>query len=321
MENQKEGNRAKGVGLFYNPKEIEQHVREMWKQEKVDKKITKMDPKKEKFYLLDGPPYVNGTPHVGHAKTTVFKDLWGRLKCMQGFAVWFQPGFDCGGLPIESAVEKKLGIKSKGDIEKMGVDFFINECQALAKGNEHVWIDFYKKIGAWRGWLAPYLTSENYFIESGWWTVKQWFEKGMLVEGTKPGFWCTHCETVLAGIESSESYKNIEDPSIFVKFKISGRDEYFLVWTTTPWTLPSNVALAVHPDETYVKIDAEGEIFILAEKRVESLKDYKLLEKIPGKNLVGMSYEPLFLTQTQKSLDKNEKARKVYASIPILKKR
>lgn len=314
----------------YNPKEIEQHVREMWKQEKVAEKITKMDPKKEKFYLLDGPPYVNGTPHVGHAKTTVFKDLWGRLKYMQGFAVWFQPGFDCGGLPIESAVEKKLGIKSKGDIEKMGVDFFINECQALAKGNEHVWIDFYKKIGAWRGWLAPYLTSENYFIESGWWTVKQWFEKGMLVEGTKPGFWCTHCETVLAGIESSESYKNLEDPSIFIKFRLKGPKEYFLVWTTTPWTLPANVALAVHPEETYVKIQSGSEIFILAEKRLEEidklvhegiLQSYGMLEKFPGKDLAGMSYEPLLDTPSQKSISGNEKAHKVYLSVPILKKR
>src|SRR3989344_3677305 len=180
----------------YNPKEIEQHVREMWKQEKVAEKKTKMDPKKEKFYLLDGPPYVNGTPHVGHAKTTVFKDVWGRFKYMCGYGVWFQPGFDCGGLPIENKVEKELGITSKSEIEeRIGVDAFIEACKKFAKGNEGTWLTFYKNVCASRGWVAPYLTSENYYLESGWWTVKQWFEKGLFVEGTRPGFWCPHCET------------------------------------------------------------------------------------------------------------------------------
>ncbi len=308
----------------YDSKEIEKQVQEFWAKNKIPQKIVQMNWKKKKFYLLDGPPYVNGTPHVGHVKTTVFKDIWGRLKYMQGFSVWFQPGFDCGGLPIESAVEKKLGIKSKGEIDQLGVDKFISECQALAKGNEHVWIDYYKQIGAWKGWLAPYLTSENYFIESGWWTIKQWFEKGMLVEGTRSGYWCTHCETVLAGIEASEAYKNLEDTSVFIKFKLKSRDEYFLVWTTTPWSLPGNVALAVHPDEIYVKIELSDtkEKLILAEKRLSVIKtQYKILQKIPGKELAGISYEPLLDTPSQKSIASNNKVFKVYISVPLLKKR
>ncbi len=317
----------------YNSKEIEKQVQEFWKKNKVPEQIVRMNWKKKKFYFVDGPPYVNGTPHIGHVKTILFKDMWPKMRYMQGFASWFMPIFDCNGLPIESSVEKKLGIKSKGEIEQMGVDKFIAECQLLAKGNEHVWLDYYKKIGAWKGWLSPALTSENYYIESGWWTVKKWFEKGLLVEGTKPGFWCTHCETVLAGIEASESYKNLEDPSIFIKFKLKSRDEFFLVWTTTPWTLPANVALAVHPDETYVKIELEGtkEKFILAEKRLEVIKGrpdakgvsqpYKILEKIPGKELAGISYEPLLDVPSQGSVKNDQKAHKVYLSVPILKKR
>ncbi|MBI4170091.1 MAG: isoleucine--tRNA ligase [Candidatus Aenigmarchaeota archaeon] len=312
--------------MTYNPKEIEKHVQQLWHTKKVPQKIVKMDWKKQKFYLLDGPPYVNGVPHVGHAKTTIFKDVWGKFKFMQGYAVWFQPGFDCGGLPIENKVEKELGIKSKTEIEeKIGVDKFIEACQKFAKGNEPVWLNFYKQIGAWRGWLDPYLTSENYYLESGWWTVKKWFEKGLFVEGYRPGFWCPHCETVLAGIEASESYKNVEDPSIIVKFHVAGTNEYLLVFTTTPWTLPANAALAVHPEEMYVKVESENEELVLAEKRLEELdkleKKYKVLEKIPGKKLAGLKYEPLLDTNSQKEIGKNENAHHVVLSIPVMKKR
>ncbi|MBI4994744.1 class I tRNA ligase family protein, partial [Candidatus Peregrinibacteria bacterium] len=209
--------------MEYNHKEIEKHVSDLWKQQHIPQTIVSMNTKGKKFYLLDGPPYVNGVPHVGHVKTTLFKDLWGKFKHMQGYAVWFQPGFDCGGLPIENKVEKELGIHSKTEIEtKIGIARFIEACNTFAKGNESVWLDYYKNIGAWRGWLAPYLTSENYYVESGWWTIKHWFEQGLFVEGERPGFWCPHCETVLAGIEASESYKNVCDPSVYLKFPVKG---------------------------------------------------------------------------------------------------
>ncbi len=309
----------------YDPKKIEDDVQQHWKKHKIPDKIVSMDWKKKKFYLLDGPPYVNGVPHVGHAKTTVFKDVWGRFKYMQGHAVWFQPGFDCGGLPIENKVEQELGIESKTDIEaKIGVDKFIHACQKFATGNEKVWLDFYRSIGAWRGWLDPYLTSENYYIESGWWTVKKWFEAGLLAEGLRPGFWCSHCETVLAGIEASESYKNIEDPSIILKLAVSD-NEYLLVWTTTPWTLPGNVAVVVHPEETYVKAKTGRDIYVIAEKRLCELDnlgcEYNVIEKLKGSELQGIRYEKILDVPVQQQLEKNDAALRIYVSVPVMKRR
>jgi isoleucyl-tRNA synthetase len=312
---------------MYSPKEIEKTVSGFWKRKNVPEKIVRMNWKRKKFYLLDGPPYVNGVPHVGHAKTTIFKDVWGKFKYMQGFAVWFQPGFDCGGLPIENKVEELLNVRSKTEIEtEIGVDKFITECKKFAKGNEPKWLGFYKKIGAWRGWLDPYLTSENYYLESGWWTVKQWFEKGLIVEGKRPGFWCPHCETVLAGIEVSESYKNVEDPSIIIKFPVKGKEgEYLLVWTTTPWTLPANVAIVVHPDEAYLRVKSGKETYIIAEKLAGELKKvkikYRILEKFKGKKLEGLKYEPVLNIPIQKELKKERNTHQVLLSIPVMKKR
>jgi len=312
----------------YDAKAIEADVQASWAKANVPGTVTKMDWTRRKFYLLDGPPYVNGMPHVGHAKTTVYKDIWGRFKFMQGFAVWFQPGFDCGGLPIENKVEEKLGIANKSDIEKtVGIDKFIAECKILAKGNEHAWLDFYKEIGAWRGWVEPYLTSENYYLESGWWTVKQWYEKGLLVEGQRPGFWCPRCETVLAGIEVSESYKNVEDPSIVLRFPVKGKPhEWLLVFTTTPWTLPANVAIIAHPDETYVRVKVGEETYILAEKRMCVLEETgvgkgKILEKFPGKKLEGMKYSPVLDVPLQQTMQRTAGAHQVYLSVPIMLER
>jgi isoleucyl-tRNA synthetase len=315
------------MDTVYDPKRIEEEILGYWKRKRIPERITDFaSSKNPKFYLLDGPPYVNGIPHVGHVKTTTFKDIWGKFKQMQGYSVWFQPGFDCSGLPIENAVEKKLGIKSKKDIERIGVEKFINACRELAEENLHVWMDLYKNLGAWRGWQDPYLTYKDYYLESGWWTIKRMYEKGLLTEGTKPSFWCPHCETVLSGYEVTDSYKNLEDPSIFIKFKLKGKkDEYLLVWTTTPWTLPANVAIAAHPDETYVKVKVGDEKLILAEKRLEELHrfeiGYHVLEKFPGKELNGMRYEPLLDVPLQRELDKNPYAHQVVLSIPIMKKR
>jgi len=314
--------------MQYDPKKIEKSVQDIWKKNRIPEKIVDFKANlkmRKKFYLLDGPPYANALPHVGHVKTTTFKDVWGKFKFMQGFAVWFQPGFDCGGLPIENAVEKKLGIKSKSDIEKIGVDFFIRECKKFAEMNVKMWLDLYKKIAAWRGWLEPYLTSANYYKESGWWTIKKLYEEGFFVEGFKPGFWCPKCETVLSGYEVSDSYKNLEDPSIFVKFKVKRKNEFLLAWTTTPWTLPANVALCVHPDEYYVKVEVNGEKLILAEKRLTIFEElelgFKIIEKMKGKDLEGLKYEPLLDVPLQRKLEENENAHQVIVSVPILKKK
>ena len=152
---------VKEVKGHYNPKEIEQRIREYWESNKIPSKLTKLDPKKKKFYLLDGPPYANADAHVGHVKTTTLKDIWSKFKLLQGYSSWFQPGFDMHGLPIENMVERQLGIKSKQDIEKIGVEKFLDECRKFASGNEHNWLEMYKKLGAWRGYLEPYITFQN----------------------------------------------------------------------------------------------------------------------------------------------------------------
>ncbi|NOX71848.1 MAG: class I tRNA ligase family protein, partial [Candidatus Micrarchaeota archaeon] len=312
----------------YDPKKIEKEILDFWIKKGIPEIIVKFDPddERDKFFLLDGPPYVNGVPHVGHVKTTATKDIWSKFRQMQGFQSWWQPGFDCGGLPIENAVEKKLGIKSKQEItEKIGLDKFIEECKKLAVGNKGIWLDTYKKMGAWRGWVDPYMTYHNYYLESGWWTVKQMYEKGLFFEGYKPGYWCPHCETVLTGYEVSDSYAELEDTSIFFKCRLKERpNESLLVWTTTPWTLPANVAVLVHPDEYYVKVDVMGEYFWIAEKRLELLSElemgYTVKEKVLGKDMLGWEYEPVLDVPIQHETD-GDYVRKVILSKPIMKKR
>jgi isoleucyl-tRNA synthetase len=317
----------------YDPHKFQEEILKFWADNKIPDRIVRFDPKtldvkRKKFYLLDGPPYVNGVPHVGHVKTTTVKDIWSKFRMMQGYQSWWQPGFDCGGLPIEHAVEKKLGVKSKKDIiERIGIDKFIAECKAMAEGNKSVWLDTYKRLGAWRGWVEPYMTYKNYYLESGWWTVKKMWEKGMLVEGEKPVFWCPRCETTLSGYEVTDSYTDVTDYSIYVKFQLLGQDfTSIIIWTTTPWTLPANVAIAVHPEEMYVKIKARGEYFILAEKRLhEVTKDvgiekFEVVEKFKGKKLAGMKYEPAMHIPVQEELKKNPNAHQIIMSIPLYKK-
>jgi len=314
---------VKGQYIF---KEIEDKTRKFWESEKIPQKIVNLDKKKKKFYLLDGPPYVNQVPHVGNTKTTTMKDIWSKFKQMQGFSSWWQPGFDTHGLAIENMVERNLGLKSKKDILNFGVEKFMDEARALAQGNEKFWLELYKKMGAWRGYVEPYITFRNYYIESGWWTVKTLWEKGMLVRGEKPIHWCPHCETAVSGYEVTDSYAEVKDPSVFVKFPVVGRpNEYFVVWTTTPWTLVSNVAIAVHPDEYYVRVKVGSDILIMAEKRVEPVMkellkaNYEILEKILGKKLEGMKYKAVLDVPTQHMLEKEANAHKIILSLPVMK--
>lgn len=312
------------MDAVYDHRAIEERVQALWKKERVPERVTAFDHTRKKFFLLDGPPYVNYIPHVGHVKTTTFKDLWGRFKQMQGFSVWWQPGFDCSGLPIENAVEKMLGVGSKQDIEKLGVGKFIGECRKLAEKNRPVWMELYRKLGAWRGWVEPYLTYKNEYVESGWWTFKQMFERGLLVEGFKSGFWCSRCETVLAGYEVTDSHRNVQDPSIIVKFPVKGEEGTFLlVWTTTPWTLPGNVCIAAHPEEVYVRVRVGEEHYILAEKRLELLDGIELSHVVEGKytgrQLDGMEYQGVTDTPQQREMD--GKFHSVILSIKILKRR
>lgn len=316
----------KEVRTQYSHKELEEKWRKFWEAEKIPQKIVNLDKKKKKFYLLDGPPYVNQVPHVGNSKTTTMKDIWSKFKQMQGFSSWWQPGFDTHGLAIENMVERNLGLKSKKEILNFGVENFMNEARKLAQGNEQFWLELYRRMGAWRGYVEPYITFKNYFIESGWWTVKTLWEKGMLVRGEKPIYWCPHCETAVSGYEVTDSYADVKDPSIFVKFPVVGKtNEYFVIWTTTPWTLVSNVAIAVHPDEYYVKVKVGNDILIVAEKRVEAIfKDllkvnYEIKEKFLGKKLEGIKYKPALDVPTQRKLEKEMNAHKIILSLHVMK--
>ncbi|HLC39393.1 MAG TPA: isoleucine--tRNA ligase [archaeon] len=318
----------KQVREQYNPKQLESKIRQWWEKQKIPNKIVAQQPKKKKFYLLDGPPYVNQVPHVGHIKTTTVKDIWSKFRHMQGFNSWFQPGFDTHGLPIETMVEKELGIVTKKQIEEIGVDKFIEACKSKAEGNEQAWLALYRMLGGWRGYVEPYLTFKNYYIESAWWTTKQLWQKGMLVRGEKAIHWCPRCETALSGYEVTDSYAEVKDPSLYVKFPVRGKkNEFFVIWTTTPWTLLSNVAIAVHPDEYYlkVKIKGENETLIIAEKRADATikemlkKDYEVVEKFLGKELAGMRYDSVFEIPLQKKLQKQDNAHVVILSLPVMK--
>lgn len=307
-------------------KPIEQEILKFWDEKKIYEKLISRKGKK-KFFLLDGPPYANGTPHIGHVKNTAFKDIVLRMEFMKGNEVLFQPGFDTHGLPIENMVEKKLELKDKKDIEKFGIGNFMKECRKNAALNVDLWMDTYKKLASMYVLKKPYLTYEDSYIESGWWAFSQIYKKGLVYEGEKPVMWCPHCETSLAGYEVTDSYKDVTDPGVYLLFKLKDEDASILVYTTTPWTLPANIAVAIAEDENYVKVDISGKKVILGEKRLEKLSEmgfvYNILETFKGKKLVGKKYEPLLDVPIQNEILKGKmgKSHIIIASIAILKER
>ncbi len=309
----------------YDPKSVEAEVRAFWKEKKVPERLAEKRKGAKPFYFLDGPPYVNSSPHVGHVKTTTCKDVWTRLRYMQGHDTFIQAGFDCHGLPVEVMVEKELGVQSKQDVEKMGIEKFDALCMEKVLHNEKIWMSVYERLGAWKAYFEPYFTYQPHYIQSAWWTLKTLHEKGFLVEGNKSIHWCPHCQTALSGYEVSDSYKDVTDPSVYLKFKVHGKqNEYLLVWTTTPWTLPSNVAIAVAGKEDYIRANVDGEVLILAKARADAvLKDilgleYDVLETFKGEKLDGLRYEPLIESEQQAALSSDPSAYRVYLSIPLM---
>jgi isoleucyl-tRNA synthetase len=279
----------------YSSKVVEEEAFKHWADGMIPQKLRERKTGK-KFYFLDGPPYVTNPIHVGTAWNKTLKDAYIRYLRMNGFYVRDQPGFDMHGLPIEVMVEKKMGIKSKKEIETLGIDKFIGNCKQFALDNLKVATGQFKNLGVWMDWDYPYKTLENSYIESVWWLIKRAEERKLLGRGKKIVHWCPRCETVLAGYEATDEYRDVEEDSIYVKFKLEGREgEYIMIWTTTPWTLPANVAVMVHPDFMYAKVRAAGETFIVAEGRVgEVCKDlgvpYEVLETMPGSDLKGLRY-------------------------------
>ncbi|MFA5176404.1 MAG: isoleucine--tRNA ligase [Candidatus Nanoarchaeia archaeon] len=311
---------------MYSFTEIEPRIRAYWRKINLLQLLNKQNKGKKPYFLLDGPPYANDIPHVGHIRNTVYKDLNIRLAFSKGFDVLFQPGFDTHGLPVENKVEKKLNITSKKDIEKLGIKTFTSFCKASATDNKNIWLDVYDKLGSWYSWKDPYLTYDNTYIESGWWAFKQIWDKKLVYEGKKPVFWCPKCETALAGYEVTDSYAMMKDPYILIKFKIKKTEnDFLLVFTTTPWTLVANTAIAAKDEADYVKVETLKGNLILAKERLNVLEDnsigYKILEEFKGKDLEGMEYESILDVPQQHELAKNKKSHKVYMSIPILKER
>jgi len=288
----------KKLPSLINFPQMEEEIMKFWKDRDTFKKSLEIRKGSPRFNFYEGPPTANGKPHAGHVLPRIYKDLFPRYKTMQGYYVPRKAGWDTHGLPVELEVEKELGINSKQEIEKYGIEEFNKKCRESVFRYEREWRLFTERIGFWIDMDNPYITLSNDYIESVWWLLKKIWERGLLYKGYKIVPWCPRCETALSDHEVAQGYKETEDPSIFVKFKIKNQnDTYFLAWTTTPWTLISNIALAVHPDEDYVKVKYNNEYYILAEKRLTYVfpeGNYEIIEKYKGKDLEKTYYEPLF---------------------------
>jgi isoleucyl-tRNA synthetase len=287
----------------YKPIELEERILDWWKANRSYYKTKKKLLRREKFYFLDGPPYVTAAPHVGTAWNKTLKDVAIRYWRMKGYNVRDQPGYDCHGLPIELMVEKSLNLSSKKDIENVvGIDRFIDECKKFAKENVETQTRVFKDIGIWMDWDNPYITYHDHYIESVWWTIKRAEEKNLLSKGLKVVHWCPKDETALAGYEVTDEYRMVRDPSIYVKLPLLNTPgEFILIWTTTPWTLPANMGVMVHPDETYTKVEVDGEKLILAKKRLEHVlqdRQYRIIAEFPGRELEGVRYRPPLQEET-----------------------
>ena len=291
--------------------EREKEILNFWKENKIFEKSIESRKDGEVFTFFDGPPTANGKPHIGHILTRVVKDIIPRYKTMKGYKVLRKAGWDTHGLPVELEIEKKLGISGKPQIENYGVEPFIKECKDSVFTYESLWRKMSDRVGFWADMDNPYVTYHNSYIESVWWALKQIWDKGLLYKGHKIVPYCPRCGTSLSSHEVAQGYKDVKDKSAFAKFLIKGTtNEFLLAWTTTPWTLPSNVALTVNADENYVKVSLNGEKYILAEALVSKVfgedENPEIVEKYKGEQLKGLEYEPLF--DYAKDIVKDKKA-------------
>lgn len=276
--------------------EREKEVEKFWEDEEIFEKSIEDRKDSPTYMFYDGPPTANGKPHIGHVLTRVIKDMIPRYRTMKGYKVPRKAGWDTHGLPVELEVEKKLGLDGKEQIEAYGLEPFIKECKESVWKYKGMWEEFSGVVGFWADMENPYVTYKNNFIESEWWALKQIWDKGLLYKGFKVVPYCPRCGTPLSSHEVAQGYKDVKEKSAIVKFKVKGEDAYFLAWTTTPWTLPSNVALCVNPVETYVRVRKEGTTYIMAEALVEKVleSDFEILDRFDGKSLEYKEYEPLF---------------------------
>lgn len=287
----------KKVSTNLNFVEREKEIEKFWNDNDIFQKSIDERKDGDVYTFYDGPPTANGKPHIGHVLTRVIKDMIPRYRTMKGYKVLRKAGWDTHGLPVELEVEKKLGLDGKEQIESYGLEPFIKECKESVWKYKGMWEDFSGTVGFWADMDNPYVTYHNDFIESEWWALKQIWEKGLLYKGHKIVPYCPRCGTPLSSHEVAQGYKDVKERSATAKFIVKGEENtYFLAWTTTPWTLPSNVALCVNPNETYVKIKVGEEKYILAEALIDANieGEYEILEKYVGKDLEYKEYEPLF---------------------------
>jgi isoleucyl-tRNA synthetase len=279
-----------------NYHDLESEILKSWEVNDIFRKSIATREGRQQFTFYEGPPTANGRPGIHHVMGRTLKDIICRYKTMQGFQVYRKAGWDTHGLPVEIEVEKSLGFKHKDDIIGYGVAKFNEECKKSVWKYKTEWEQLTTMMGYWVDLQHPYVTFDNTYIESIWWALKQFFDKGSIYKGYKIQPYCPRCETPLSSHEVSLGYKDVKDPSVYIKLKVKGEENtFFLVWTTTPWTLISNVAIAVHPDIEYVKVEQKGEKLILAEARLSVLgDDYVVLEKFKGASLAGKEYERMF---------------------------
>ncbi len=277
--------------------EEEGKIEQFWKDEEIFEKSIDSRAKGTPYVFYDGPPTANGKPHIGHVLTRVIKDMIPRYRTMKGCMVPRKAGWDTHGLPVELEVEKMLGLDGKEQIEEYGLEPFIGYCKESVWKYKGMWEDFSYKVGFWADMDKPYVTYHNDFIESEWWALKQIYEKGLLYKGFKIVPYCPRCGTPLSSHEVAQGYKTVKERSAIVRFKVVGEDAYFLAWTTTPWTLPSNVALCVNPDDTYCKVVSQDKTYYIAEALMDKVLgegNYEVLDSFAGAALEYREYEPLF---------------------------
>ncbi len=295
----------------------EKGIEEFWKENDIFRKSMENRKEGPTYTFYDGPPTANGKPHIGHVLTRVIKDMIPRYRTMKGYMVPRKAGWDTHGLPVELEVEKLLGLDGKEQIEEYGLDPFISKCKESVWKYKGMWEDFSGTVGFWADMDDPYVTYHDDFIESEWWALKQIWDKGLLYKGFKIVPYCPRCGTPLSSHEVAQGYKAVKERSAVVRFKVVGEDAYFLAWTTTPWTLPSNVALCVNPEETYVKVKAaDGYTYYMAQALLDAVLGslaqegspaYEVLETYVGTDLEYKEYEPLFVCTGEAAKKQNKK--------------
>ncbi len=300
---------------------IEEGILQKWAEEDTFAKSIEQREGGEYFSFYDGPPFANGLPHFGHSLVTSIKDSMLRYKTMQGYYVPRRNGWDCHGLPVEFAIEKDFGVSGKKQILELGLEKFNAACRASIFKYKDDWEHLLKRLGRWSEYENYYATVDTTYTESVWWVLSEINKKGLLYKGFKSAPYCPRCETPLSNFEVNEGYRDdVPDPSLLVKFKLKDEDASLLGWTTTPWSLPGNAAIAVNPEETYVYVDVQlddgsSETLVLAEKRLEALNaEYTIIKTLSGTELVGKKYEPLFVLQDLDSREGHENLYQVWAA-------